>query len=359
MVLNKTHIPTLSLFHRLSSMFVPFALGPGTGQARVYGEAVAPVVRKMLDGYNCSVLAYGQTGSGKTFTMEGGLSPEQPASVEDNPNADTEKMGIIPRAVHTIFREGDGRGSRRYWVYVSHMEIYNEGLFDLLAQEVTPGPTPISQSRSPRYRSPRYAGGRSPRTTAARSPRAIPPVATASRPENSPGGGSRTAVPPRPVSPSSPASPQVTRGMDRGHPPASDLALADSPGLSENRKLGRDGGQSPAGRLMIPPRSPMGVRGGRSTGGISERGAGGRGGGGRGSGGVLGRGLTIEENPELGVMVKGLTQVEVKSPEEIFGILAKSKNNRRTAEVCECSQTEYVSIVHSARIGCMTKLCHP
>lgn len=317
------------------------------------------MVRKMLDGYNCSVLAYGQTGSGKTFTMEGGLSPEQPASVEDNPNADTENMGIIPRAVHTIFREGDGRGSRRYWVYVSHMEIYNERLFDLLAQEVTADPTPISQPRTPIYRSPRYAGGRSPRTTAARSPRAISPVTTASRPDFFPGEGSRTAVPPRPVSPSSPASPQVTRGMDRGYPPSTNIAPADSPGLSDSRELGRGGGRTPAGRLIIPPRSPMGVGGERSTGGMSERGAGGRGGGGRGGGGMLGRGLTIEENPELGVMVKGLTQVEVKSPEEIFGILAKSKNNRRTAEVCECLQTEYVSIVHSARIGCMTKICHP
>lgn len=41
----------------------------------------------------------------------------------------------------------------------------------------------------------------------------------------------------------------------------------------------------------------------------------------------------IEEDRHLGVMVKGLTQVEVKSPEEIFAIIARSKHNRRTAEV--------------------------
>ena len=47
----------------------------------------------------------------------------------------------------------------------------------------------------------------------------------------------------------------------------------------------------------------------------------------------MGRGLAIEENRELGVIVKGLTQVEVKNPEEIFAIIARSKTNRRTAEV--------------------------
>ena len=50
-------------------------------------------------------------------------------------------------------------------------------------------------------------------------------------------------------------------------------------------------------------------------------------------GGGVGRGLAIEENRELGVIVKGLTQVEVKNPEEIFAIIARSKTNRRTAEV--------------------------
>ncbi|CAM9184567.1 unnamed protein product, partial [Laminaria digitata] len=206
--------------------------GPSTSQARVYAEGVSPVVRKMLDGYNCSVLAYGQTGSGKTFTMEGGLSGypspvrgattdksrSQNASKVDQAVADddrsaavcTDDIGIIPRAVHTIFREGGGGGTRRYWVYVSHMEIYNERLFDLLAPEAGAA-TPLSPPPSPKRRTPRAAGG-------AKSPR------------------------------------------------------------------------------------PTGL------------------------------GLAIEESRELGVIVKGLTQVEVKSPEEIFAIIARSKSNRRTAE---------------------------
>lgn len=30
-----------------------------------------PLIKEVLDGYNCTVFAYGQTGTGKTFTMEG------------------------------------------------------------------------------------------------------------------------------------------------------------------------------------------------------------------------------------------------------------------------------------------------
>ncbi|CAM9239534.1 unnamed protein product, partial [Discosporangium mesarthrocarpum] len=51
---------------------LPCPPGPDTTQARIYAEAVAPIVHKMLDGYNCTVFTYGQTGSGKTHTMEGG-----------------------------------------------------------------------------------------------------------------------------------------------------------------------------------------------------------------------------------------------------------------------------------------------
>ncbi|CAM9329490.1 unnamed protein product [Ectocarpus sp. 4 AP-2014] len=207
--------------------------GPRTNQARLYSEAVYPVVRKMLDGFNCSVLAYGQTGSGKTFTMEGGLvdpnidvkeTAEADPDDDDATACEVEKVGIIPRAVHTIFREGGCDGTRRYWVYVSHMEIYNERLFDLLAPEAASlakaSPTnssAVPSSTSGRSRSPTH-----------RSPR-ITPGSSGSRP-------------------------------------------------------------------------PQGI------------------------------GLTIEEDRHLGVTVKGLTQVEVKSPEEIFAIIARSKNNRRTAE---------------------------
>lgn len=259
-----------------TSLSTPILKGPGTSQARVYAEAVCPVVRKMLDGFNCSVLAYGQTGSGKTFTMEGGLvDPSSPAAretetgaSEDNDEStaayEIEKIGIIPRAVHTIFREGAGGGIRRYWVYVSHMEIYNERLFDLLAPaQAVPaanGSTSPATSQSP---------SRRPRPSPThRSPR----IATGGVEDGGVGGKTpprRTRRSPRIETPTSPARPPSTKRGPRNPPPHA------------------------AG----------------------------------------GAGLTIEEDRHLGVMVKGLTQVEVKNPEDIFAIIARSKNNRRTAEV--------------------------
>ncbi len=230
----------------------------------------------MLDGFNCSVLAYGQTGSGKTFTMEGGLvdpsspagrEPEIGASEEDDEataSYEIEKIGIIPRAVHTIFREGGGGGTRRYWVYVSHMEIYNERLFDLLApaQAVAAanGSASPAASQSPSHRPRPSPTHRSPR------------IATGGGGDGGVGGNT---------------SPQRTRRSPRVEAPTSPA-----------------GPPSPKRGPQKPPPHATG-----------------------------GAGLAIEEDRHLGVMVKGLTQVEVKNPEDIFAIIARSKRNRRTAEV--------------------------
>lgn len=306
--------------------------GPRTSQARVYQEAVAPVVRKMLDGYNCSVLAYGQTGSGKTFTMEGGLSLDpRPAdtttgntsssqhavgfssTADDDPSTCIEKMGIIPRAVHTIFREGDGQGSRRYWIYVSHMEIYNERLFDLLLPD-TANVSPSSPPPTRGHRFPRASGSGG-------SPRPI---------RESPRGGS-----PRPLPSSRRPSPCRNRGNTADPLSARDISPNPSPRRShpgvksgtcvpvDEEPLSGATRRSP--RRTRPsasqPSSGSGYDGNGSGAGVWNAGSG------------IGRGLTIEENSDLGVIVKGLTQVEVKSPEDIFSIIARSKSNRRTAEV--------------------------
>lgn len=203
--------------------------------------------------------------------MEGGLVDPMATSADviENPEGENtsacevEKIGIIPRAVHTIFREGGGGGTRRYWVYVSHMEIYNERLFDLLAPEVATVTNTRNRIPSPRYLSPSCRPGRAPTR---RSPRII-----------TDGGGDdsrllqRTEPSPHTTQPLSPK--RATR--------------------KSSSDVGGDGG----------------VSGGR------------------------GKGLAIEEDRRLGVIVKGLTQVEVKSPEEIFAIIARSKSTRRTAEV--------------------------
>lgn len=55
----------------------------GSLQRDVYRIVVAPLVKEVLAGYNCTVFAYGQTGSGKTFTMEGGKLDDNTVSWED------------------------------------------------------------------------------------------------------------------------------------------------------------------------------------------------------------------------------------------------------------------------------------
>jgi kinesin family protein 6/9 len=61
-----------------------------------------------------------QTGAGKTFTMSGDAY-------------NYANRGVVPRALHHIFREIDLRTDRLYRVHVSYMEIYNETLYDLLS----------------------------------------------------------------------------------------------------------------------------------------------------------------------------------------------------------------------------------
>ena len=42
-----------------------YAYSPKFGQVDVYRDVGAPLLRKIMDGFNCTLFAYGQTGSGK------------------------------------------------------------------------------------------------------------------------------------------------------------------------------------------------------------------------------------------------------------------------------------------------------
>lgn len=88
-------------------------------QDQLFSE-VKPLVTSILDGYSVCIFAYGQTGSGKTFTMSG--SPENP--------------GINTRSLQELFERKNER-MKEYQddVTVSVMEIYNEQIRDLLAQD--------------------------------------------------------------------------------------------------------------------------------------------------------------------------------------------------------------------------------
>lgn len=56
----------------------------------MYVDTARPIVDKVLEGYNGTILAYGQTGTGKTYTMSG--------------NADSpQTKGILPNTFAHIF----------------------------------------------------------------------------------------------------------------------------------------------------------------------------------------------------------------------------------------------------------------
>jgi DNA replication protein DnaC len=104
--------------------------GPSSTQHAIFTTTAYPLVSRFVEGFNCTILAYGQTSSGKTFTMTGIDLDADPADTHNG-------MGIIPRAVSTIFsriRElKEERGAA--WSYSlkgSFIEIYNEDLIDLL-----------------------------------------------------------------------------------------------------------------------------------------------------------------------------------------------------------------------------------
>ncbi|XP_054263788.1 kinesin-like protein Klp61F isoform X1 [Macrosteles quadrilineatus] len=93
-------------------------------QIVIYNAVVKPMIKEVLQGYNCTVFAYGQTGTGKTYTMTGDQDPD--ACWEESVHA-----GIVPRAMHDLFHELSIQACE-YQVSVSYMELYNERLRSLL-----------------------------------------------------------------------------------------------------------------------------------------------------------------------------------------------------------------------------------
>ncbi|CAL1534907.1 unnamed protein product [Lymnaea stagnalis] len=85
----------------------------------VYNTVAADIVSGSIDGYNGTLMCYGQTGAGKTFTMTGATESYQ-------------HRGLIPRAISQLFRQIEDRLEYSNTVRVSYLEIYNEGMFDLL-----------------------------------------------------------------------------------------------------------------------------------------------------------------------------------------------------------------------------------
>ncbi|KAG6900878.1 hypothetical protein C0993_009996 [Termitomyces sp. T159_Od127] len=125
----------------------PFDLvfGPEADQAMIYHEVVSPMLEEVLMGYNCTLFAYGQTGTGKTYvwlnervidahvppryTMQGDLEP----TPMGNPSANA---GMIPRVLFRLFHQLE-RSKSDFSVKISYIELYNEELRDLLANDLS------------------------------------------------------------------------------------------------------------------------------------------------------------------------------------------------------------------------------
>ncbi|XP_040894174.1 kinesin-like protein KIF21A isoform X6 [Toxotes jaculatrix] len=99
-------------------------------QDAIYTTCTEKLIEGCFEGYNATIFAYGQTGSGKTYTMGTGFDV----------NISDEELGIIPRAVHHLFKgieerrqaaQEQGRPVPEFKINAQFLELYNEEVLDL------------------------------------------------------------------------------------------------------------------------------------------------------------------------------------------------------------------------------------
>ena len=69
------------------------AFSSNASQDEVFYTSIVPLLARVIEGFNASVLAYGQTGTGMTYTMRLGA------------NTNLEQEGILPQAVQQLFTQ--------------------------------------------------------------------------------------------------------------------------------------------------------------------------------------------------------------------------------------------------------------
>lgn len=121
-----------SLTHSKRTYTFDQVFGAESDQETVFDEVAKDYIREMLEGYNCTVFAYGQTGTGKTYTMSGDISILGDLDSQDKILLG-EHSGIIPRVLVDLFKQLS-QETQEYTVKVSFLELYNERLKDLLAE---------------------------------------------------------------------------------------------------------------------------------------------------------------------------------------------------------------------------------
>ena len=138
-----TSVISVSEDHSLIKITVPdrytrdFAfhacIGPEVSQGDVLHMCGIPsLLEAAMNGYNVTIFCYGQTGSGKTYTMSG---REEVIGTDDYTGGDTHD-GIMSRAVQHLYQLIQNQTDFSYSLKATYLEIYNEGIFDLLTRDV-------------------------------------------------------------------------------------------------------------------------------------------------------------------------------------------------------------------------------
>ncbi|KAI8465646.1 MAG: P-loop containing nucleoside triphosphate hydrolase protein [Monoraphidium minutum] len=120
-----------------------YVYGLDASNADVHARSVAPLLRKLVEGYNVTVVLFGATGSGKTTALEGSRGRD----ARGGPEGD----GLVHLAADELFELIHGKAvlvgeavakKRRmpsakgfdYFVEASYVELYDEACRDLLAK---------------------------------------------------------------------------------------------------------------------------------------------------------------------------------------------------------------------------------
>lgn len=101
-----------------------YVFSPEMDTAEVYRLQCSDIVVGCMEGYNGTIFAYGQTSSGKTHTLLG------------DPDANP---GVSILAFNAVFDEIKRRADSESTVNVTYLEIYNEGITDLLQEDKDAG----------------------------------------------------------------------------------------------------------------------------------------------------------------------------------------------------------------------------
>lgn len=85
----------------------------------IFEQNMKPLIKSVMNGFNCSVFVYGATGAGKTFTMLG----------------NNEFPGITYLTMRELFHQIDGLvDERKFDIGITYLEVYNEQVMNLLTK---------------------------------------------------------------------------------------------------------------------------------------------------------------------------------------------------------------------------------